>query len=146
MDEFRINPLFMLAFSIREEYIRFSVMKDFKQAEFIIRIASLVFAVAGAFISIFVIGVNGPFIAGIILGTLAMNVNFHILGTVVDLYMNDGSLKKAGALYGLRILIYAVGLVICYFLTMKGIVGYGIGVLGICVGGAVYVLKGGEKQ
>ena len=121
-------------------------MKDFKYAEHIIRITSLVFALAGAFISIFLIGVDGPFIAGIILGTIAMNINLHLLGIVVDLFVNDGSLKKAGLLYGGRILIYAAGLVICYLLSTRGIIGYGIGVLGICAGGIVYILKGGDKQ
>ena len=106
-------------------------------------IASAIYGAVVAIASVLIKGIMPYFLVGLILGVVMMNINFRLLGIGVDAYLREQT-SRAVAIYVIRLVLYMVAGGLCFLASMDALIGYGIGVLSICAGGAGYIIKGDQ--
>ena len=104
-------------------------------------ILCIVYGIICEIASLFFIGFDVKFLAGLAMGIGIMLLNLILLKKTVEFYLEKKKLGLTIVLYLLRLLIYAGVAFICYKLSMNALMAYAIGAVGIVIGALVNFKK-----
>jgi hypothetical protein len=124
-------------------------MNDIKKMRKMMLVSSAVYAAVCAVVSLFLLDSGAEkarFIAGLVLATAALNINFQLLGVFVDHFTKDKKQGKSALIYAGRLLLYGALAVLSFFIGKTALFGYAVGIFGVTPGVISILVKEAQKD